>query len=238
MYPLPTPENLHMLQQLRDRKRLKCRAEQSDDDERDVEEVAEFLSAVVDTPLKPIHADATGTTQVGASPLVRNTHEKGNRVPIIRLGDKVSRRVPGNSRRKRALCEVEGSVDDANKAARTRKDSTAGKLRADTVEPDTTDSFHSILARHSYDRDTFDAFKSTISKCLFAELGDFVNWASDDEVDPFTGRVSELFCVPGPPVYTAHRLLLMTLPWWTKKRGAKTHWIVPLTRSLRSRVNL
>jgi hypothetical protein len=107
-----------MLQQLRDRKRLKCRAEQSDDDERDVEEVAEFLSAVVDTPLKPIHADATGTTQVGASPLVRNTHEKGNRVPIIHLGDEVSRRVPGNSRRKRALCEVEGNVDDANKAVR------------------------------------------------------------------------------------------------------------------------
>lgn len=76
-------------------------------------------------------------------------------------------------------------------------------MRADTVEPDTTDSFHSILARHSYDRDTLDAFKSTISKCLFAELGDFVNSASDDEVDPFTSRVSELFSIPGPPVYTA-----------------------------------
>ena len=105
-----------MLRQLRDRRRLKREVEQSDD-ERDVEEVADFLSAVVDTPFKPIHPYATDTRDMEASRSIRgNEKEKENGVPIVRLGDEHWMTGSRDSRRKRALCEVEGSTNDPNKA--------------------------------------------------------------------------------------------------------------------------
>ena len=111
MYPLPTAEDFRKLQQLRDRKRFKYRAERIDNDQRDVEEIAELLSAVVDTPLKGTAAAATCTMQVEAS---RNAHVKENKVPAIREVEEMSKTFG----KKRALCDGGENTGDVNKAVR------------------------------------------------------------------------------------------------------------------------
>ncbi|KAJ3512996.1 hypothetical protein NMY22_g15170 [Coprinellus aureogranulatus] len=187
MYPPPTDEELGMLRKLRAEMKAKRAAAVITDDEGDAADVVDILSAIRGSPAKPLGVNATARLAILGS----GSDAKENVDPYPQLSDDQCRTQSAASRRKRCLAGVEDSGHGANKIPRTRKDSTAGS-RAGTENGDSLDSLHAILARHSSNRDSFNAFKRTASTGFISELQAYVNATSDDEDRPFPGQGCEV----------------------------------------------
>ncbi|KAJ3519006.1 hypothetical protein NMY22_g13398 [Coprinellus aureogranulatus] len=174
MYPPPTDEELSMLRKFR--AEIEGQSAQQyaiTDDEGDAAE--------------PLRVNATARLTILGS----GSDAKENVDPYPRPSDDHCTTQSAASRRKRCLAGVEDSGHGSNKIARTRKDSTAGS-RAGTENGDSLDSLHAILARHSSNRDSFNAFKRTASTGFISELHDYVNATSDDDDHPFPSQGYEV----------------------------------------------